>query len=108
MTDRDTTTRTRARAPGVVENPPNGGAQASPQARLRAVPLLRSQGARRTDANQTPTSACRGISAEEVFQIARTQQVPWSMTGTYGGFIHEDDLDIWKAAAGRNVQEDRG
>ena len=49
-----------------------------------------------------------GISAEEVFQIARTQQVPWSMTGTYGGFIHEDDLDIWKAAAGRNVQEDRG
>jgi hypothetical protein len=31
------------------------------------------------------------------------------MTGTYGGFIHEDDLDIWKAAAGRNVQEeDRG
>jgi hypothetical protein len=28
-----------------------------------------------------------GISAEEVFQIARTQQVPWSMTGTYGGFI---------------------
>ena len=56
---RDTTTRTRARAPGVVENPPNGGAQASPQARLRAVPLLRSRGARRTDANQTPTSACR-------------------------------------------------
>src|SRR6266480_1436363 len=46
-----------------------------------------------------------GISAEEVFQIARTQQVPWSMTGTYGGFIHEDDLDIWKVAVRRNVQE---
>src|SRR5215468_1007288 len=27
--------------PGVVETPPNGGAQSSPQARLRAVPLLR-------------------------------------------------------------------
>jgi hypothetical protein len=48
-----------------------------------------------------------GISLDEVFQIARTQQVPWSMTGSYGGFIHEDDLDIWKAAVRHGDQEDR-
>jgi len=48
-----------------------------------------------------------GISVDEVFQIARTQQVPWSMTSTHGGFVHEDDLDIWKVAVRRNVQEDR-
>jgi hypothetical protein len=48
-----------------------------------------------------------GISLDEVFQIARTQQVPWSMTGSYGGFIHEDDLDIWKSAVRHCDQEDR-
>ena len=48
-----------------------------------------------------------GISVDEVFQIARTQQVPWSMTSTHGGVVHEDDLDIWKVAVRRNVQEDR-
>ena len=44
-----------------------------------------------------------GISVDEVFQIARTRQVPWSMTGAYGGFIHEDELDIWKAEARRRA-----
>jgi hypothetical protein len=47
-----------------------------------------------------------GISLDEVFQIARTRQVPWSMTGTYGGFIHEDDLDAWKAAVRQSEDED--
>ena len=48
------------------------------------------------------------ISVDEVFTIARegTKQVPWSMTSTHGGFIHEDDLDTWKAAARHHVPAD--
>src|SRR5947209_14573218 len=46
----------RARAPGVVETPPNGGAQSSPQARLRAVPFAevtrRTKDGRKPDTDQ--------------------------------------------------------
>src|SRR5215470_15007958 len=62
MTDRDTTTRTRARAPGVVETPPNGGAHTKPDPRLDPTRL------RGALSNERPYRDLRNVDANYLFE----------------------------------------
>src|SRR2546430_3162999 len=108
MTDRDTTTRTRARAPGVVETPPNGGAQSSPQARLRAVPLLSDEAHEGwTQTRHRPAHAGSRLKWADVLKGPRLKGQPSSRTGKnppYGmiGGIEETSASFEARSAPRS------
>src|SRR6266516_3835045 len=103
MTDRDTTTRTRARAPGVVENPPNGGAQAGSKLKVGDVlgrPRLKGQPSSRTGENP-PYGMTGGI--EETSASFEARSAPRS----YPTDLHRPRAVRWRPR-GRRRSVGRG
>ncbi len=88
--------------------PPHGGAQSSPQARLRAVPPMRPRGARRADANRSwPAYAGSRLKLDHHLGRRRLKGQPSSRTGEnspYGmiGGIEETSASFEARSAPRS------
>jgi hypothetical protein len=93
--------------------PPHGGAQSSPQARLRAVPPMRPRGARRADANRSwPAYAGSRLKLDHLLGRRRLKSQPSSRTGEnspYGmiGGIEETSASFEARSAPRSYPTPR-